>query len=245
MRIGFYGDSFCENYPSCSSEWDTYLKQIADNYGIERKQIVNFGFGGSSIWDTILIQFGFHNAFSIEDKTFPDVMVFVWTDASRLFHRTIRSLNMSSTFNTEKIASQYNDSMDIIDAAQKYYTHLADFVKEDFAYNAALRYFDQEILSKISHRCKIIHLWSFFKPSMEMSSYDSNNYYYRWQNGMEIRPALIKLSLLGMDKNKTREIMGADKRMNHLDGDYKNSLLANTIISAIDNYENGKLITYL
>jgi hypothetical protein len=234
MKIGFYGDSFCEKFYSSNNDFDTYIKKVADNYGLSRSDVVNLGYGGSSIWDTMLIQFDLTN---IDNKVFPDVLIFVWTDYNRLFHRKVRRLNSSSVFNGSP--KMLDKDIDIINAAKEYYLHLMDTTKEDFAYVAALRYFD-DLLSKISNKCKIIHMWSFFNPGVPRGDILKENYYFRWKSGVEIRPALIYLSLMDTDISCLTDA----KMANHIGSEYKNTLLANTIIDAINNYENGKLIDY-
>lgn len=257
MKIGFYGDSYCQIYGHDKHNnilYDTYIKKIADHYGIQKEEIVNYGLGGSSVWDTIILQYGLIN----DNRNIPDVLIFVWTDHMRLYNRHIRSLNTASIIKgNERFLVRGNNVTgsqiaDILNASREYYMHIIDPFKEELSYVSVLKYFDKEVLSKIADKCKIIHMWSFFKPSPKTYHLEEKqlkltdeNYYFRWKNGMEIRPTLLELSMYGLDPTKTvLEKMTNDTRSNHIEGEYKNSLLANTIINAIDNYETGKLIKY-
>ena len=88
--IGFFGDSFCNretNEHSMSHDYETYIRQVKNYYNAD---IVNLGFGGSSIWDLYLNQL---KPF-IEQP--PDITVCVWTNAGRLYHRECRSLHHSA-----------------------------------------------------------------------------------------------------------------------------------------------------
>jgi hypothetical protein len=66
---------------------------------------------------------------------------------------------------------------------------------------------------------------------------------HRWNTGIEIRPALISLSVAGKENN-TFKYPKIDERPNHLDGDMKNEILSGWITDAIENYENGKILDY-
>lgn len=211
--IGFYGDSFCadlENDHSKTNNYDTYIKMLSKD-----ATIVNLGLGGSSVWDNILLQF--------QEDNLPEVCIFVWTEPDRLFHRKHRNLNWFSINN-----DNFKDSEPLLHSAVlKYYSQLHDFEKHKIECSALLYYFDNVVLSKYKNT-KFIHMWS-FKDSI----------YHRWSNGVEIRPALIELSVKDSDDLPRR-----DRRANHIEGQEKNSLLYNVIKDAIENYENGRLINY-
>jgi hypothetical protein len=153
--------------------------------------------------------------------TLPDVCVFVWTDHHRLFHRSYRKINASSIQNKSIDSSLQKP-------AQEYYKHFYDEEKHKLEYQSLLFYFDKNILSKHKNT-KFIHLWSF-----------DDDYPHRWETGVEIRPALETISIRSFDifpKN--------DVRANHIEGEQKNKLVSDCISTAINNYQNGLLLSFV
>lgn len=224
--IGFFGDSFCAKRRNGHSIWygyKTYLQLLADHYDAK---IVNVGHGGSSVWDTLLIQL---NPL-IEKNQVPDICVFVWTAPGRLFNREIRRLNNSDV--EHKSFSPFKRKL--VNAAKDFYEYLYDQEKEEIEHVAFLRYVDQVVLPKLPSTTKIVHLWTAGKISdwtIEGIRPANTTYTHTWSCGSEIRPSLLSISLY--DTNI--EILNTDKRANHLDGQFKNDLVFNWIKSAIDN----------
>lgn len=219
--IGFFGDSFCaeiSNHHSILYNYESYIKKLEKHYNIK---IVNLGIGGSSVWDTLLLQL---DPF-IKSNTIPDICVFVWTTNGRLFHRKIRKL--SSTYSVKDIPQS-----NIYNATKMYYDYLIDWEKDQIEWEAALRYIDQVVLTKIPQKIKIIHLWTSGKPvKWTKEGFLSSIYPYVFQRGSEIRPNLTVVSLY----DKEISILKNDQRCNHLDGNTKNSIVFNWIKTAIDN----------
>ena len=83
----------------------------------------------------------------------PDVSVFCWTEPYRLYHP---SLILSA--NTEPL-----EGVDpkVYEALDDYWKYLHNYDKDEMAYEYALRFYDQNVLSKISKT--IVQMWS-FKP---------------------------------------------------------------------------------
>jgi hypothetical protein len=224
MKIGFFGDSFCAVNQSFT-EYDTYIKEIENYYNAE---IVNLGFGGSSIYDLLEIQlkpYVYNNHL--------DVYVFVWTESMRLFHRTIRNLNSASV-------SMNKNTNAIINAAIEYYKYLHDVEIAHLQYVATLEYIDNNILPNLPRSSKIIHLWSFGdlpKESWNGKELDTKNieYSHTWKHGIEVRPSLITL---GMVDNKIQHITGP----NHIIDRGQNQKLASVIIDIVDNYTEKQSI---
>lgn len=207
MTIGFFGDSFCgdiSNQHSIDNNYDTYLQKVANHFNAE---ITNTGIGGSSAWDLVLIQFA-----EQVKKGLPDVCVFVWTEGDRVFNRTHRNLNVMSV---------ERGNTKIHNAAKEYYYHLYDEEKSKLEYVSLLHYFDTIILPQHPHT-KFIHLWGF--GEYPTSDNPEIHYAYTWKTGHEIRPSLITLS---------DEILSLDNRPNHLDGEFKNQLVADWIINRL------------
>ena len=86
-----------------------------------------------------------------QNNELPDICVFCWSEPYRLYHP---SLILSA--NTEPL-----DGVDpnIYRALNDYWKYLHSYDKDELCYEYALRYFDQNILSKIDK--KIIQMWSF------------------------------------------------------------------------------------
>lgn len=229
--IGFFGDSFCMNveYPGPTTH-ETYIKKLHNHYGA---RIVATGQGGSSIYDLFLIQLK-----PFLDYLIPDVCVLVWTTPDRLFHRTIRNINIGSALNNNNRYVFKNKTIEtdvVWNAAEEYYKHLMDFEVTELQYISFLRYMDQIYLPTIADKTKIIHLFS-YGTRVETRSTP----YYTFKTGMQINPPLLNLSQAGVNY-----LVDEDLRPNHLEGTYKNQLLFETIRDAIDNYEPGKVLRYI
>jgi hypothetical protein len=213
FKIGFFGDSFCEeleNPHSLFYSYDTYIKLLKKNYNAE---VVNLGKGGSSIWDVVLNQFPQF----VEDP--PDVMIFVWTDLLRIYHKTVR--NMTYTYLKAPVPFFENTlsailNPNVIKSGKLYFDYLFDIDKAELEYLSLLYYFDNEILSKIKANTKIIHLWSFEKR-------------YEWKNGVEIETPLINFAEQQWAKENTPHWVP-----NHISGE-KNIEVFNLIKNCIDN----------
>ena len=217
MQIGLFGDSFC-------CENSGYIKNLENHYDAK---IVSLGQSASSIWDLYLNQFK-------ELKSHPDVCIFIWTSPGKIYHKKHRNLNRGSVWE-----SKLTKIHPVWRAAKQYYDHLSDHAKEELEYISFLHYFDNVILSQLPGTTKIIHLWSFGKIerfSEEQFEPSTSKFYYRWTNGVEVRPALASVSLIA---SNLEEMAGVS---NHLDGYWKNKIVFEIIKDAIDNYSNGKLI---
>jgi hypothetical protein len=235
MKIGFFGDSFCAvldkdrggfHTNNIWPTYETYIKKLQDHY---QADIVNLGIRGSSIYDAILMQI----APFIQEQTVPDVCVFVWTSTDRLFHREVRGVNFKNVLHHSLIKASPRP---VWDAAQQYYRYFYDDDHAQFQTKAALYYFDNITLPLFPPSTKIIHLWAFH----EMWRY-SGEYHYRWTNGLEIRPALDRVSQSGGGRDGG---VLTDPAWNHLEGEERNKIVFNWIRDAIDNYSTGKLITH-
>lgn len=236
--IGFFGDSFAAEESNLHSWWnkyEPYTTKLAKHFDAK---IVNLGHGGSSIWDALLIQLDP----LIKSNKVPDICVFVWTNPGRLFHKEVRRINHADALHP-KIHTYSIFKHKIWAAAKEYYLHLYDHEQAELAHLAVMHYVDNVILPSLPKTTKVIHLWSSAQPkSWETQDFhpDKIAYPYKWKNGVEIRPALISLSLCDHDVS----ILQIDKRANHLDGETKNTMLADWIKYAVDNYQDGLLLDY-
>ena len=204
MKIGFFGDSYCAKIEARG--FKTYLKKLSSHYNAD---IIHTGIGGSSIGDVLLKQLPGRSA---------DIYIFVWTDYGRLYNSYIRNINASSA------ATMLGG---VGDAVRGYYKYLLDDQFAKIQYTALLEYIDNHVISKFPSNTKIIHLWSF-------KGFGDEDYYYRWKNGVEIRPALVEVS---------GTVESVKLVPNHLATEDQNTLVFDWIRQAIDNYNSGTLIT--
>ena len=136
--IGFFGDSFC-----AGREAESWCVILAER--LEAK-VVNWGEPGRSIWTT----FERFNS-RIKENIVPDYTIFCWTEPYRLYHpRLILSAN------TEPLQGV---NPNIYKALDDYWKYLHNYDKDEMAYEYSLRYYDQNVLSKIDK--EIVQMWSF------------------------------------------------------------------------------------
>jgi hypothetical protein len=137
--IGFFGDSFC-----ASNQPESWCNILQEKLGCPRA--IHYGEPGRSIWSVF---FKFNQL--IEQDRVPDISVFCWTEPYRLYHP---SLILSA--NTEPL-----EGVDpaVYRALDDYWKYLHSYDKDEMAYEYALRYYDQNVLSKVSKR--IVQMWSF------------------------------------------------------------------------------------
>lgn len=214
MKIGFFGDSFCADIKSSDLSYQTYIQKLATEYNAE---IIHTGVPGSSVGDVLMMQIN-------EVEQLPELCIFVWTDASRLFNWHIRNINSAT-------AEQYKNVGKVWAAAADYYKYLCEDPFIVIQYRALLEYIDNHVLPTFPETTKIIHLWAFGEPNKK--------FIHKWKHGVEIRPALVDLCVGDRDFAK----MAKMKFANHIDTQSKNELLFEWINEAIKNYSNGLLLT--
>ena len=139
--IGFFGDSFC-----ASNKSESWCNILQKKLGCSRPRW--FGNPGKSIW-SVFFQF---NKLIKQNKV-PDISVFCWTEPYRLYHpKLILSAN---TEPLEGVDSNVYKTLD------NYWKYLHSTEKSEMSYEYALKYYDQNILSKVDKQ--IVQMWS-FKP---------------------------------------------------------------------------------
>ena len=137
--IGFFGDSFCAD-----DRPESWCNILQERLGCQR--IRYFGEKGRSIWSVF---FTFNHL--IKTGRVPDISVFCWTEPYRLYHpELVLSANV-----------QNDGSRDpkIYQALDDYWKYLHCYDKDELAYEYALKYYDQHVLSKIDSR--VVQMWSF------------------------------------------------------------------------------------
>ena len=244
MKIGFFGDSFCNHESTAHSDkngYETYIRQVKNHYNAD---IINTGHGGSSIWDLYLLQL----KPLIDKNEIPDVTVCVWTSYGRLFHRVTRGIHYSAGLEgyNHKKAEHFKKLLpelatnffkkEVWDAAQAFYLNLYDTEKEELEHVSFIQYLDNNVFSNWPTNKKLIHLWSFGKYNEDTSV--PAEYPHTFKNGVELRPPLFYISA----KEGWKNYPIIDDRANHLGTQESNNIVANAIIKAIDNYEPHNLL---
>jgi hypothetical protein len=148
--IGFFGDSFC-----ASNQPESWCNILQEKLGCSRPRW--FGNPGKSIWSTI---FNFNKL--IKQHRVPDVSVFCWTEPYRLYHPSL--ILSANTQPMEGVDPNVYKTLD------NYWKHLHSYEKDELSYEYAIKYFDQNVLTKV--KSDIVQLWS-FKP-FETAGKDAN-----------------------------------------------------------------------
>ena len=136
--IGFFGDSFC-----ASNQLDSWCNILQQKLKCDR--IRHFGEPGRSIWSVF---FKFNKL--IKENKVPDYSIFCWTEPYRLYHP---SLILSA--NTEPLEGV---DRNIYKSLDDYWKYLHSYDKDELAYEYAIKYYDQNVLSKLKNT-KIIHTY--------------------------------------------------------------------------------------
>ena len=137
--IGFFGDSFCS-----ADQPESWCNILQKRLGCSGSS--HFGGPGQSIWSVF---FKFNNL--IKRNLVPDIAIFCWTEPYRLYHP---ELVLSA--NTEPLAGV---DLNVYKTLENYWKYLHSYDKDEMAYEYALKYYDQNILSKV--KSQIVQMWSF------------------------------------------------------------------------------------
>ena len=136
--IGFFGDSFCAGRQPES--WCVLLAKRLD------ARIVHWGEPGRSIWSVF---FKFNQL--LEQDRVPDISVFCWSEPYRLYHP-----NLILSANTEPMEGV---DPNVYRALDDYWKYLHSYDKDELAYEYAIKYFDQHVLSSLDKQ--LVQMWSF------------------------------------------------------------------------------------
>ena len=218
MKIAGFGDSFITENDKLYS----YTNLIGKHFDTDFQ---HFGHEGSGAWDAF---FQFKNS-----NVDADVVLFVWSNSSRLYHHKYRNICFSGAMTNE------NSSDPIWQAALGYYKHLFNAEKAVYEH-IAFYYWIDNWLKENYPNTKFIHMWGFPGTSLDSNGLppwdnpDSFSYYHTWKNGVDVKPALIHLSYL----DEWPGDLTKETRCHHMTPKMHN-VLANYIIDAIENYEPG------
>ena len=189
--IGFFGDSFCAD-----TRPESWCNILADKLGVGSP--VCFGKKGESIWGTF---FKFNHR--IKTDTVPDISVFCWTEPYRLYHPRM-------TLTANVIPSE-NEDPNVYKTLDNYWKYLHNYDKDEMAYEYSLRYYDQNVLTKVKK--KIVHLWS-FRP-FETAGKDAG---IRLESGFFIDKSMYRTAT--DDRNDNKDINHMSVEMNRSLADY-------------------------
>lgn len=173
LTIGFFGDSFCAGREPES--WCVLLANQLDAH------IIHWGEPGRSIWSSIL-KFNRLNKLN----RLPDICVFCWTEPYRLYHP---ELILSA--NTEPLEGV---DPNVYRALNDYWKYLHSYDKDEISYEYAIKYFDQNVLSKVDK--KIIQTWS-FRPFETAGKYGD----IQLQSGIFIDESMFSFSKSAGEKD--------------------------------------------
>ena len=273
MKIGFFGDSFCESYEYWGQIALPWLDLDVTGKKKDRKfkgmnvaqmrsddgdaetwikkvcdhfdgECVHTGTAGTSIWDNIINQFQEY----MTTKGLPDIAVFCWTDHTRLYHKEHRTMNYNGVMNHKNTTVPKKTLL----AARMYYEELFDMQQSKHAFFGAMHYFDNllETFEGSGHgQMKVIHCHNYglvndLKPGDRHEWRNLLSYPHEWKNGMMIKPSLINLMVEGHKYGDISRDCIESYSANHIHGDDKNQRLADAIIKAIENYDSKRTNSY-
>jgi hypothetical protein len=244
MRIIGFGDSFIQ--PGDSDK--QYLHLVSSKFNT--KSYSGYGVPGSSIWNTF---FDFKEKYQshIDLGIDVDVIIFVWTNTSRLYHPVIKNISSGNP----QIYTETDSPIWI--ASRYYFEELYNEEKTNYEIISFFYWFDNWLIENVPRTTKIIHMWGF---PFEINNLDINgdtigdwykfhkNFPYKikynvnFKSGVEIRPPLIHFSLNdGWPKDNN---LSKENRFQHLT-EKMHQKVADLIIASINTYIPGEVINSL
>lgn len=246
MNIIAFGDSFIQ--PSYHNEFeklfinpsdynDCYEGILAKYYNTVPKFM---GVPGSGPWHMFMNFLKYMD--DVEDEDYPDVVLFAWSEPSRLYHKDY-------IINTGLVAQDRTtwtrDKVDAMSAATEYYKYLIDNDKINYDLRALMLYTDE--LTKNYPDVKFVHIycWSIIEDIVfkgwhqyyTEKSLDELDYGHIFKNCAQIRPPLIYLSML----DEWPDDLAKDPRVCHL-SKKMHSLVGEALKECINDYVPGKIV---
>jgi len=264
MKILGFGDSFILGHEACprledihpDSDWThkrglhsecihPWRKSYQGMIGNHFQCIPEFrGVAGTGPWNMF---FDFMkrkgkrpSLYSLQDV---DVIIMAWSEITRIYHPKYKPINTGTIYNKSLWDTMSEEEKKVTTAAKIYLEELMDLEQKSYELTALMTLVDQ--ISAEFPKIKFIHLPCFAKdnPGEWWGAYYNTkkpnelNYHHNFKNGMEIRPALMWMSMLDewpTDLSKDRRECHMTPRVNRL--------LADSIIHCIENYQPGKII---
>lgn len=250
MNIVGFGDSFIlglsldKEVVNSQHRWPYLYQNKAWNasyqgmLGNHYKCIPEFrGVPGTGPWNMFFDFLNYRNKENI------DVVIIAWSEIARLYHRTFQPVNTHIINDQEKFKNSSQYEKDVIIAANHYYKSLFDDEKKNYELKALMHLFDYMTI-EYKH-IKFIHLSCFtwldqgewWGRDFKKKKPHELKYFYDFKHGMEIRPALMYMSMM----DEWPEDLSNDRRECHMTPRV-NRMLADKIIDCIENYQPGKLL---
>lgn len=237
MKIVGFGDSFILSIGKATSDdpqqpwFKSYQGMIGDHYDC----VPEFrGRAGTGPWNM------FFDFLNYSDKENIDVAIIAWSEINRLYHPRFQPINTHYAFDKEKYDKASDEEKEVLEAANHFYRNLYDGNQKSYEMKALMNLFDDMTLEY--KNTKFIHLpcFSWDKPTEWWgNTYKDKKpheltYYHDFKHGMEIRPALMYMSV----HDEWPADLSIDRRECHMTPRV-NRLLANQIINCIDDYRPG------
>jgi hypothetical protein len=232
MKILGIGDSFMAG--SRHDKNPNYLHIVSEKLNADYTMC---GMSGAGPWNT------FFKFLDYENKNELDVVIFAWSEYTRLYHPDAIPLNTGTVlYGTNRT----ENADEIYKAANYYYQYLFDYRK--LGYEAKGLYYMIDDMAKEYPHIKFIHMYCFAHqtdtsyPHMEMyekPNYDHLEYLYTFKNGINIHPALMYLSFQDGQPEDLKDDAHSGRSC-HLTPKM-HVKLADTLLDAINNGVNGDL----
>lgn len=231
MKIVGFGDSFIMDTPVQEQVYhQTYGRIVSDYFNTD---VEMRGVAGSGPWNM------FYDFINYKDHI--DVALIQWSEICRLYHPKINPLNTAAVEDYKKEKDPYKEK--VLSVTKDYYEYMYDHDQKNWEMKALMCMFDD--LSTKYPNTKFIHLPGFSMYAEKYwwgTLYDQIGpheleYYHSFKHGMEIHPAMMYLS----KKDEWPNDIVKETRQCHLSL-RMHKLMANAIITAIDNYTPGKVI---
>lgn len=231
MKIVGFGDSFILGLEKGHMQLSVAYQGIVGNHFDCHPEFR--GVSGSGPWHM------FFDFLNYPNKENIDVVIFAWSEISRLYHKKYPICNAVVSLTKNHKDKKY---IETLQAANLYYQYLFDHDQKNYELSALMMFVDE--MSKSYANTKFIHLPCFSKYDVHShwaSLYDKIkpneiDYYHRFKNGAEVRPCLMYLS----KKDEWPDDLSNDTRECHMTPKM-NRLVADAIIDCIDDYYPGKL----
>lgn len=237
MKIVGFGDSFIQSNNTIEYQ---YTQLVINNFGGE---YTLYGINGCGIWDTFF-------EFKKYAETNPnfnevDIVLFSWSDASRLYNSEIRNACYANSLN-------HKDSKDPFWISVKYYyEYIFDIDKTRYEFNAFYYWLDDWLFKNYPDK-KFIHMYSFPKMTTSSDSYfdyldivknipENEIYYHEFKNSVTIKPSLLYYSL--NDEWPEDNDLSKEHRFQHLTPKMHKEV-SKVLIKSIKNYDMGKVFTH-
>jgi hypothetical protein len=232
MKILGFGDSFMLGNRNRSNYMSILSERINSQYEM-------YGDAGCGPWSA------FFRFLDYPDKDSIDVVIFAWSEYTRLYHRDNHPLNYTTGLHKKSKPSNSAMYEEIYEAAHQYYKHLFDYRKLEYEGKALFHMIDD--MATEYPNIKFVHMHCFAHQTFGINknwdlykkdTYDHLEYLYKFKNGINIQPALCWLSF---NDEMVDDFANDTNRSCHLSQKMHN-ILSDTLYTAITTGKNGDII---